>query len=284
MLQVELDIFSGMPNPTWILNPREERELVARLKADPSLMAPVTAPVAGLGYRGYIVQQVKEASTDAKSKDRPLPSLFRIGGPYDKDAATSLWLLDTSEKADTEVDDYLREVAADTIRHSAPVADSGIPQAIEKGALAACASNFLTSSTDFSFWNAGQYINKNNCYNFAANHRTNTFAQPGKISGYALPYPPTCGNVTTGIQLDGWFNSCQAADNLSIALVIWPGYDFHFYRKCQSNIWCHKPGRTAARNYDNSGVIITNPETCNRGGYTSFCGYWYADNDLILVS
>jgi hypothetical protein len=284
MLQVELDIFSGRPNPRWTLTPREERELIERVKADPSLMVPVTTPVGGLGYRGYIIERVKEGSGEAGSKERPLPSQFRIGGGHDKDAATSLWLLDTSEKEDTEVDDYLREVAAGTIRQPEPVLATGVPQAIEKGALTACSSNFLTSSTDFSFWNAGQYINKNNCYNFAANHRTNTFAQPGKISGYTLPYPPTCANTRTGVELDGWFNSCQAADNLTICLVIWPGYDFHFYRKCQSNIWCHKPGRTAARNYDNSGNIITNPETCNRGGYTTFCEYWYADNDLILVS
>ena len=99
-----------------------------------------------------------------------------------------------------------------------------------------------------------------------------------------MPYPPTCTNARTGIELDGWFNSCQPADNLTICLVIWPGYDFHFYRKCANGIWGHKPGRTAARNYDNSGVTITNPETCNRGGYTTFCGYWYADNDLIFVS
>lgn len=284
MLQVELDIFSARPNPRWILTPHEERELVERLKADPSLMIPVTAPVGGLGYRGYIIERVKEESSDLKSKEKPLPSRFRIGGDFDKDAATSLWLLDTSEKEDTEVDDYLREVAAGTIRRNASIMESGDPQAIEKGALAACASNYFTSSTDFSFWNGAAYVTRNNCYNFASNYRSNTFAQPGKISGYTLPFPPTCTNARTGIELDGWFNNCQSANNLTIALVIWPGQDFHFYRKCANGIWGHKPGQTAARNYDNSGRTITNPETCNRGGYTTFCGYWYANNDLIFVS
>lgn len=282
MLRIELDIFSGRPNPSWILSPKEERELVERVKSDPSLMLPVTASTGGLGYRGYIVTAEKEGETSLGKA--ALPSSFRLGGePLDKDAATALWLLDTSEKPDTEVDEFLRDFTADTIRFPPHAArkEQG-PEALEKGSLAACSSNYFTSSTDFSFWNGATYIRKNNCYNFAANHRTNTFAQPGRISGH--PFSSiSCSAVSTAAQWDGWFNSCQPSNNLTIALVIWPGVDFHFYRKCANGIWCHKPGQTAARNYDNSGVIITNPETCNRGGYTNFCGYWYADNNLILV-
>lgn len=281
MLRIELDIFSGRPNPSWILSPKEERELVDRVKADPSLMLPVTAATGGLGYRGYIVTAEKEGEESLGKA--ALPSSFRLGGePLDKDAATALWLLDTSEKPDTEVDDFLRGVAVDTIRHPKPARGEQRPEAMEKGSLATCASNYFTSSTNFSFWNGSAYIRKNNCYNFAANHRTNTFAQPGRISGHPIT-SLTCSAVASSAEWDGWFNSCQSADNLTIALVIWPGVDFHFYRKCANGIWCHKPGQTAARNYDNSGVVITNPETCNRGGYTSFCGYWYANNSLILV-
>jgi hypothetical protein len=283
MLRIELDIFSGCPNPSWILSPKEERELVERVKADPSLMLPVTAATGGLGYRGYIITAEKEG--DESLGKAALPSSFRLGGePLDKDAATALWLLDTSEKPDTEVNDFLRGVAADTIRQ--PPARLERPEqeseTLEKGSLVTCSSNYFTSSTDFSFWNGSSYIRYNNCYNFAANHRTNTFAQPGRISGH--PFSSIgCSAVSTAAQWDGWFNGCQSANNLTIALVIWPGYDFHFYRKCANGIWGHKPGSTAARNYDNSGNIITNPQTCNRGGYTSFCGYWYANNSLILV-
>ena len=35
MLEIELDIFSGMPNPTWILPEKEEAALFERLAADP---------------------------------------------------------------------------------------------------------------------------------------------------------------------------------------------------------------------------------------------------------
>jgi hypothetical protein len=285
MLKVELDIFSGRPNPTWFLSGKEEKELIDRVQADPSIMVPVTAPVGGLGYRGYIVSTVKESAADGQ-KSKPLPSLFRIGGEVEKDQSTSLWLLDTSELPDTEVDDYIRGVAAQTIleRPGAPATDSdGMVSATDKGTLQTCASNYFTSSTDFSFWNGSSYITRNNCYNFAANHRTNTFAQPGRISGHPIT-SLTCSNVSSSATWDGWAATCRSANNLSVALVIWPGVDYHWYRKCASGRWCHKPGQTAARNYDNSGNIITNVQTCNRGNYTSFCGYWYADNSVIVVS
>jgi hypothetical protein len=34
MLEVELDVFSGMPNPTWVLSQRQETTLYERLRAD----------------------------------------------------------------------------------------------------------------------------------------------------------------------------------------------------------------------------------------------------------
>src|ERR1700753_4082245 len=36
MLEVELDIFSGMPNPTWILSKRQEEALYELLSAEPA--------------------------------------------------------------------------------------------------------------------------------------------------------------------------------------------------------------------------------------------------------
>ena len=151
-----------------------------------------------------------------------------------------------------------------------------------------CVSNYFTSSTDFSYWNGSSYVTRNNCYNYASNYRSNSFAQPGLYSGHESSKPYTCSKVSTAIIYDGWKNNCQNRNNLSICLVIKPGTsttsDFHFYRRSSNGIWCHKQGPTAAKNSDNSGRIITNPETCNRGAYTDFCGYWYVDNGLIRVS
>ncbi len=283
MYLVELDIFSGRPNPTWILSGTEEDELVDRVTADKSLMIPISADTGGLGYRGYIISRIDEMNEG--SKKPKLPSTFRIGGQYDVKQVDALWLLDTSEKPDTEVEDYLREEVQGAIRKSKEASLSIPDLDLERSNWVKCSSNYFTSSSDFSFWNGSSYITKNNCYNYASNKRTNSFAQPGRHSGRQFSGSPTCSKVSTAIIYDGWKNNCQYNNNLNICLVIKPGTnaDFHFYRKA-SDKWCHKPGTTAARNTDNAGRVITNPETCDRGSYTDFCGYYYADNGLINVS
>ena len=50
--------------------------------------------------------------------------------------------------------------------------------------------------------------------------------------------------------------------------------DFHFYRKGESGAWFHKPGVTDVTDRDASGNLILNPETCDRGGYGNFLGYY----------
>jgi hypothetical protein len=159
----------------------------------------------------------------------------------------------------------------------------------DEGALASCASNYLTSSSDFSFWNGAAYVWDNNCYNYASNYRTNTFAQPGRQTGYTLTFPPTCSKVRTGCISDGWADTCRASNNLTICLVIWPSTspstgDFHFYRKCSGGLWCHKPGHTPAKNTDDSGNLITSPATANRGPYTTLCEYFYVGGGSCVVN
>jgi hypothetical protein len=56
-VEVELDIFSGNPNPTWILSPEEGALFVQRLATLPP--APAKALSTHLGYRGFIVQVAK---------------------------------------------------------------------------------------------------------------------------------------------------------------------------------------------------------------------------------
>ena len=58
-----------------------------------------------------------------------------------------------------------------------------------------------------------------------------------------------------------------------IALVIWPGEDFHFYRLDKNFMWSHKPGHTPAINVDNKGELIHDPRTADRGHYIVFAGF-----------
>ena len=111
---------------------------------------------------------------------------------------------------------------------------------------------------------------KNNCYNYACNIQTNhkpkalvsevnILAQPGQAGGY-VPSEINCDEYTRGAKSDGlkkiaYDESCMKCCH-KVALVIWPGVDFHWYRQDDNGRWSHKPGMTAARDMDNSGNPI----------------------------
>ncbi|MCE9668080.1 hypothetical protein LY474_09670 [Myxococcus stipitatus] len=266
MVTVELDIFSGRPNPKWTLSEREVRQLAERIRADPSLLLPLDAETGGLGYRGFILNAEDTGSAD-DWKRLGLPSQVRLGGRFQPGAAeSSSFLLHTAESARLDLKDPgpVLGVAERTIVETLSVPGF---------APSYCTPAALSSDTDFSFWNGAAYQRYNNCYNFASNYRTNTFAQPGRAAG-SMYTSIDCGSVGGAAERDGWQLTCRDDINYNVCLVIWPNFDYHWYRWCANNHWCHKPGQTAARNYDNSNNLITNPEAADRGGYTIFCGYY----------
>jgi hypothetical protein len=134
------------------------------------------------------------------------------------------------------------------------------------------------------FWNFyNQILRNNNCYNYSNNKRTDTFAQPGRAAGQMYT-ALTCAAVIPAAIADG-ISQLEGTDcpsgETKIALVVAPGYDYHWYRQDSNGYWSHKPGGTAATNLDNSGEIITNPETADRGAYTDFCSYFCSCEDEI---
>jgi len=65
-----------------------------------------------------------------------------------------------------------------------------------------------------------------------------------------------------------------------IAMTCIPdGSDYHFYRQDASGMWSHKNGSNVARNTDDSGNLIYDPEHADRGKYTIFCGFYTVPND-----
>jgi hypothetical protein len=83
-VEVELDIFSGMPNPTWVLTEADSDSFLQQL-ASVSAISPRELP-GNLGYRGFIVRatqgtrtrsirvqtgtvQISEGSTEAFGSD-----------------------------------------------------------------------------------------------------------------------------------------------------------------------------------------------------------------------
>jgi hypothetical protein len=117
----------------------------------------------------------------------------------------------------------------------------------------------------------------NNCYNYACDLRTDTFAQPGEASGQKWTLLE-CPNVTVAAVSDGLATHPDASQSgdccHTVALVMAPGDDYHWYRKDASGLWSHKPGHTPVKNVDESNSLITDPLTADRGIYTQFCGYF----------
>ena len=339
MLEVELDIFSGMPNPKWILSEREERELVDRLTAEPSQASAAYAADEqfSLGYRGFIVRVIKSDEgpwSTAMAAASALPDAFRVGHKPTSDAAAADFLLQTSERPQkySRVTDDLREVVAGGVALVEPpsVADPatfampavqeggvstetdddprrfptvtgedphspGGAQAGEISALGAtwwaCGSNYFNANA--AWFNEPAHVGLNNCYCFASNHRPDIrYARPGRRGG-APATSITCGGCTAGLYADGWKDGCQP-NGLTIVMVMWPSYDYHFYRLVTGGPywwWGHKPGGTPAKYTDDCGNAIYQyqgrgyaPNNICRGNYTDFCGYFYQNNSTAFVA
>jgi hypothetical protein len=317
MLEIEIDVFSGNPNPTFQLSAREEQEFVDRLLAEPSQMAPVMDPeqLFGLGYRGVIARLAKtddgpwSRTAPPKGSDIPrgipapagaLPIEFRLGTRqargYDDAAA---WLLELSQNK-IDIANEVREVVYQGVT-TVPTLDEGPDEgefrvdedkeaAAPRGATWwACNSPYYSANA--SYFNKPEYVGRNNCYCFASNHLANVrYALPGRRGGRpSVPPAPQCWNVIDGLRADGWIDGCQI-NTLTIALVIWPDQDYHFYRVVTSGAewwWGHKPGATPARYTDNSGRALKQPLSpinCDRGPYAHFCGYFYQNNNTAYVA
>lgn len=129
-------------------------------------------------------------------------------------------------------------------------------------------------------WNYQPVQRRNNCYNYATNIITNTFAQPGRGSGQRHS-AFTAENVYSACLRDGLVpirevsstRIPQARGYCVIALVIWPGEDFHFLRMDLNGYWSQKNGRGPARNYDDSNNPISDPRYSDRGPYSVFAGF-----------
>jgi hypothetical protein len=148
-------------------------------------------------------------------------------------------------------------------------------------------------------WNDGNGIQyHNNCYNYACDTVTGTYAWPGRGSGHPFSVP-SCAGVSAGAQGDGLVattagESCGCGGCwFKVALVFWSGpyseddggylWDFHFYRQDSDGTWSHKPGGNPATNLDQSGNPITDPQTADRGKYTEFCGFFCVRKDSITI-
>lgn len=327
MINIELDIFSGRPNPVWTLTDKEENELFSRVMADKSI-ADLPKSVGHLGYRGF---GIKVGGDKAKRwQAARIPLRFFLSAGHSREKETEKFLLNTTDAGSQAGDSVLRVaqesidaaneawrqrwINAERAENGPPLTPAGYHEPLIDGTIIvpdpdgrgtpedgaqlstgtadggvsalACGAFSYTSDTNFTYWNSDPYVmDNNNCYNFAANYRSDTFAQPGRkanVEWTQLACGNSPGQIGYAAAYDGFTLSCYTSTQYYAALVIWPqdpsdpfSGDFHWYRLCANGHWCHKPGHTSARNYDDSFNWITNPQTCNRGPYTVFCSYRY---------
>lgn len=307
MIAVGVDIFSGRVNPSWLPSEAESASFLKKLQANRDAFIRPDGRPQRLGYRGVYVALL----SDATSSERGLPLHFMLATGRSKNEKASVQLaselvsnmskypdrrtvgIDTTDRRDLQ-QLILGEIArvgdaAQSHSGNATELDSEPKARARRSAKKKRSASCTIEVADFNpgFWNDCKgCMENNNCYNYARNHRTDTFAQPGRATG-AYPYAISGANVRKGALSDGahlrfdCFPDSEAPRPL-MALVIWPGRDYHWYRKHKGGVWGHKPGQTAARNVDNSNNIITNPETCDRGNYTEFTGYLYGCKSMRI--
>ncbi len=117
-MRVELDIYSGRPNPSWVLTAEEATELLRRLQALPESDSGSVRE--GLGYRGLVVTgEGLRASALDKLEISAGIAVGRGSGParlfQDRERDLERWLCSTGKG---KIDDLLYDgVSEDLDRH-----------------------------------------------------------------------------------------------------------------------------------------------------------------------
>ena len=289
-LRITIDIFSGRPNPVIELTGKEEKDALERLQPGSKIKKGEMGlpPEPTLGYRGMVIEKTGVAV-------KGLPRMFRLahGDMFGEGLA--------NRAADEAFEDFvcgtkglisrlrLGPAFPELVKKS--IKDFRIVRAkwpwdeiVRPPIIRGCPCGPLYEPT---WWNdAGQKQDNNNCYNYGCNYRTDTYAQPGLASG--VTHSLTCATVKTAAVADGLINTPKADNKCPdeghlVAMAIWPGWDYHWYRKGRNAYWSHKPGWGAVTNKDNSNASISDPRTANRGGYTDFCTFMVVQHGHIKI-
>jgi hypothetical protein len=285
--RITIDVFSGRKNPVVVVKGRQAERIYERLRPSRRVARMLPMPESTLGYRGLIIEA---------SGARGLPRIFRLANGDVLGARLS------HRASDENFEQYL-------------VRESGVLRGLKLGN--AFSATLLKEIARFretrekckhrpprwphrehchcaplyepQWWNdGGQKQWNNNCYNYSTNYRSDTFAQPGLAAG-AEYTALTCASVRPAAIADDLIdapsanNRCPKEGHL-VALVIAPGWDFHWYRKGRNGYWSHKPGGTPATNVDNSGQLIPDPRTADRGPYTNFCTFMIVMHGHIKIT
>jgi hypothetical protein len=290
-LRVTFDIFSGRPNPSVTFEGKQATELSQRLQ--PAAKATTTAVAAAsrprLGYRGLVIEQVGSArNSKVAARSVVADGLVLAGGAAHRavDAGVEAYALEQASAVDGG------QMPADLA--SALLGDLQARKSERKAraATSASASPLVCRCAPLyepAWWNdGGQRQQRNNCYNYACNYRTDSFAQPGRAGGNRIT-DMSCKGVRPRALEDALLDysgkqiKCPPEGHL-VALAMWTRWDFHWYRMGRDGRWSHKPGNWAVTDLDNAGQPILDPRTADRGRYTDFCCFMVVMQGHVRIS
>jgi hypothetical protein len=262
-----MHVYSGRPDPEWIIDSNLAPE-ISRLAGGKMGIHP--SALGQLGYRGFTVFDTTRVNEPAPMFTAQLPDGAQ--GPSTSIAgipeleAMLLWTGRDHVPDDlaVHVQNRLQQrviLRADELGHNCPACTAKDAPPYNPG-----------------LWNQPGRRAHNNCYNYANNQVTNSFAQPGLAS--STPFSVIdCASVRNSAQSDG-LTACPTYSaylapgaGWYVALVVWPSQDYHWYRQDDVGCWSHKLGRNTARNIDDAGNAIRDPQTCDRGPYSVFCTF-----------
>ncbi|MEP7057167.1 MAG: hypothetical protein ABI809_05285, partial [Caldimonas sp.] len=246
-LRLTLDIFSGRPNPVVVIDGPEERELLRRLGVGPGQKRPSAKKSAGtpevLGYRGVVIESLQRSGKPGRA-EAPVPmrlaggSLYASGRVFESlDPNAEEFLCgSTGPFRLAGFDPDFFDFCPDEILRLRDLLKrwpwKGFPW--PRPTPCRCAPLW-----EPAWWNdAGQVQYNNNCYNYASDYRSDTYAQPG-LAANAQYQQINCAQVKAGAVADmlidspGANNKCPAEGHL-VALVVGPNIDFHWYRKSRN--------------------------------------------------
>ncbi len=251
---VTLDVFSGRPNPTRQLTEQEEAQLNERLRSLTTMTDQrPSGSIGGLGYRGFTISR----------HDPPFigPAPIHIHESIIDRGVGAPNLVDNTGIEQFLLEMFRADVQPEVHGHvSSRITTIHFLGAGEPLACPACVAAD-TPLYQPENWNWQPRQDWNNCYNYANNNATNTFAQPGRAHGIVLPKKYHCPEVQHAAEADGLvqvpnFSTTRPPNGgWYVALVVWPpGEDFHWYRQdgglpggAGVGCWSHKPGKKHCR-------------------------------------
>ncbi len=282
---VTLQIYSGRPNPSWQLDEHKEAELEERLRSATRLTSNRPSGASEASATAATIARAAERAGAAAPLhiQEGIVDQGSAGANVVDDSEIEAWLVDT---AGTAISDELRQAVAQSRAARASFIAEGTAAGREGVKCAKCQAADAPAYNPAP-WNTPGVQPNNNCYNYANNQMTNTFAQPGRATGHQATVMD-CKQVTPAATSDGlkavnnFHASLAAGKGWYVALVVWPKQDYHWYRQDKSGCWSHKPGQTQVRDVDNGGQKIADPQTCNRGPYTDFCTYMVTNKGVTI--